>query len=153
RLGVTFPEDFKQFISRYGAGEINDFIRIDNPFHRGNLADYEKDVRENLQRYRGQRARDPKVWPYRAWPAAAGSFPLGSTSNGDEILWRTSGKGKEWTVLLWSRGGSGFHDCGCGWTAFLRRLFEEDVQVGFWPPNCILPVFQPPPARAGKGSR
>jgi hypothetical protein len=143
RLGMTFPEDFKRFIGRYGSGEINDFIRIDTPFHSGNLDDYEKRVRGRLETYRGLRADDPKAWRYPAWPAPGEIFPLGSTANGDEILWRTAGKPGEWTVLLWSRGGDGFQDCGCGWTAFLRRLFEEDVQVGFWPPQFIRPVFTP----------
>jgi hypothetical protein len=143
RLGMTFPEDFKQFIGRYGAGEINGFIRIDNPFHFGNLDEYEKVVRRSLEAHRRLRKDDPKAWPYPAWPAAGGVFPLGSTANGDELLWRTTGKSGEWTVLLWSRGGDGFQDCGCGWTAFLRRLFEEDVQVGFWLPQYIRPVFTP----------
>jgi hypothetical protein len=157
RLGMTFPEDFKQFIARYGAGEINGFIRVGNPFHFRNLDEYEKGVRGRLETYRGLRADDPKAWPYRAWPAPGGLFPLGSTANGDEILWHTTGKSEGWTVLLWSRGGDGFQDCGCGWTAFLRRLFEEDVQVGFWPPPFIRPEFHPFKSKSkktgGRGTR
>jgi hypothetical protein len=142
RLTLTLPEDYKQFVGTYGAGSINGHIFIANPFSERDWDNLVERVRSKAAALRHWKQEHPKDIPYDVWPTPGGLLPLGSTDVGDNLFWRTRGKPDAWTIVLSSRGGDGWVELDCGLAAFLRRMFQEDIQVGFWPPEWLRPAFR-----------
>jgi hypothetical protein len=141
RLKLTFPEDYKQFVTAYGSGMINEFVRILNPFRASEYDDFEESLKWYQQEWPKSKQMFPDSYPYDIWPAEGGLVPLGSTANGDAIFWRARGKPDEWTIIVHDRGGDGWRELKCGWVAFLRRAFEEDIQLSAWSPVYLQPKF------------
>jgi hypothetical protein len=113
RLGLTFPEDYRQWVAVYGDGVIGskdspDFFRIPTPFTPRDWNNFENVMKAHLDLYRDERQRAPTATPGPAWPETGGLLPFGSTSNGDVLYWRTRGAPAEWTVVIQQRGGDKF---------------------------------------------
>lgn len=151
QLGLTFPEDYGQFVATYGDGAIGsadfaDVFRIATPFSAREGNNFEKVMKARLELYREERHRAPAATPGPPWPEAGGLLPFGSTSNGDVLYWRTRGAPAAWTVVIQERGGDMFFDSGCNLATFLSRAIEEEFQARFLLPSYLRrPVFAPAP--------
>ena len=114
RLGVSFPADYREFITVYGAGDIGGTIGIVSPFSStGNLEwrlDQLRETREMMQEGLGY-----SPVPYPVFPASGGLIPWAHTAFGDVLSWVTSeGDPNGWNILV--------EDSECEW-----ELFEETM--------------------------
>jgi len=95
KLGIVMPQDYKDFISIYGAVSILGFVNIINPIHVKS---------ENLE------AMDPlrllrqnygtEYYPYPVYPDPSGLLLWGITDNGDDIFWQTIGSPEQWPIVI-----------------------------------------------------
>jgi SMI1-KNR4 cell-wall len=116
-LGITLPNDYKQFINAFGTGEFNDLLWIYNPFssvesmnllwQAGVPESLENDeelgrvcrLDSDLDRYYGFRCEDPEDYPLPPYPEPGGLLPVGGDSNGGYMWWLTAGEPDAWPLV------------------------------------------------------
>ena len=92
-LGLVFPSDFKQLISRYGTGEFYGSMYIANP-----LMPWGRDqIRGDLERYR--ELSEACEMSLQLFPDRPGLLPWGNDSNGHLYCWWTDGPQDSWRVV------------------------------------------------------
>ncbi|MFF3377887.1 hypothetical protein ACFYXF_33680 [Streptomyces sp. NPDC002680] len=126
-LGVTsFPDDYQEFVSAFGAGSIEESLfvsiprpgAVSTPLTVGRLP--EAALRSNSmgvwqESGNGSRYRleDMLVW--------------GQTNSADSLCWVTADPDPDrWPVAVWERQAGGWKVHGCGITEFLLRLLQGD---------------------------
>jgi hypothetical protein len=126
-LGVTsFPGDYQEFVSIFGAGSIEEslFVWIPRPgtvgvpLTVGRLPDA------------ALRSKSTNVWQD---PSEGSRYRLddmlvwGQTNSADSLCWVTSDPDPDrWPVAVWERQGGGWKVHDCGITEFLLRLLRSD---------------------------
>ena len=87
KLGIHLPADYKDFISTYGTGQINDYLYILNPVSINeniNLFDWIESIKSSsILCLRDFGAPTP---PF-IYPEPAGVIPWGYTDNGEGFYW------------------------------------------------------------------
>jgi hypothetical protein len=84
-IGVSLPDDFRDFIKVYGSGTIGEFLTVFNSFYMRfwlNVIGQSKqqlDALQNLVRH-GE-------CPFELFLAQSGLLPVAMTDNGDVINW------------------------------------------------------------------
>jgi hypothetical protein len=99
RLGVSFPQDYRDFIDRYGSGKVADFLWIFNPFSANENLNLERQIQRQaavLDELKGYGEKNP----YEPFPSPGGILPVGITGNGDVIFWKTEQDGGHWSVVV-----------------------------------------------------
>lgn len=97
RLGITFPDDYKELMSVFGTGVFDNVVGVISPVESpAALAALTKEVRERL---RLARANEPV--PYRLFPDRGGLFPWAEAGDGCTLFWRTDRGGpNDWTIAF-----------------------------------------------------
>src|SRR5689334_2590115 len=85
-LGLRLAEDYKQFISRYGAGTISGMIVVGNPFVQP--VSPRKFWENWVDIYRDIAAYGTDV-PFELYPACPGLLPCGDYADFNIINWLT----------------------------------------------------------------
>ncbi|HET6249073.1 MAG TPA: SMI1/KNR4 family protein [Tepidisphaeraceae bacterium] len=99
-LGAELPSDYKQFISIYGSGSIDDFL---TPF---NACSHDPIMRlfirgsEVLEAHRSTRRLFPDEFDWPLFPEPGGWLPWGTTPNVNSLFWVTDGPPDEWTIVV-----------------------------------------------------
>ncbi|MBC2373031.1 SMI1/KNR4 family protein [Listeria booriae] len=127
KLGVEFPPDYKEFISTFGTGVIDDFLWIYNPFTDNKNVNIFVQMKGNNAAYCTLKEEFPDDYPYSVFPEIGGLLPLGVTDNGDVLNWITT-PGK-WTILVY--GGSGNFEYQGTITEFIFDVLSQNI-------NCIV---------------
>lgn len=125
----SFPGDYREFVSAFGAGSIEDSLYVSiprpgeptAPLTAGRLppdallADSLRDWRMPAQASQ-YRLEDMLLW--------------GQTNGGDTLCWVTSDPDPDnWQVAVWARQWGGWSVYGCGMTEFLLRLLQADFDT------------------------
>jgi hypothetical protein len=100
RLGLTFPEDYKEFVSVYGSGVICGFLTIYSPFSSDRNHGFEQQsplALGNLRRYR----EEGFDVPYPIHPEESGLLPFGTTENFNYLAWSRVGSPAKWPIVVW----------------------------------------------------
>ncbi len=99
--GFQFPEDYRQFIERFGTGVLFDFFFIWNPFSHIAGMNFELESKKHVEALRSVQKKTPRLFAH--WPPCGrvdGLIPFGKTANGDVLLWESSGPPNEWKVAI-----------------------------------------------------
>lgn len=103
RARVTFPYDYKQFVTAYGPGCVNDQLYL---FHLRAL-DGDQGLRlEYLWDQAGHAYRElarsiPGLYPYPVYPAKGGCVPIARSVSGNHVLLMPpGGESEEWRVVV-----------------------------------------------------
>jgi hypothetical protein len=99
RLGAALPEDYKEFIEKYGTGKINDFLWVFNPFAKNENLNLFSQIEIQYEVLNELRSSGERI-PYDYFPMAGGLLPFGMSANGDVFFWRTSSSAEQWTVAV-----------------------------------------------------
>ncbi|WP_207401630.1 SMI1/KNR4 family protein [Phytopseudomonas dryadis] len=123
---VRLPEDFKGFISIYGAGVIDDFVWMLSPFSANSNLNFEKS-RYFQESYLVMQQDFPSDYPRPSYPAPGSFLPWAVTDNGETFFWVVSGGADSWKVGVHSvdQGEEEIYDLGC--VEFLLGLLRRDV--------------------------
>ncbi|WP_327268042.1 SMI1/KNR4 family protein [Streptomyces sp. NBC_01218] len=101
--GAGLPEDYKNFISAYGPGCINDQLYIFHPRASGGeqglrLSSLWEQVSSS---YRELSRQDPDLYPYSVYPADGGLVPIARSISGNIVhLSPTGTGGAGWGVAV-----------------------------------------------------
>ncbi|MGW0583843.1 SMI1/KNR4 family protein [Streptomyces sp. NPDC002920] len=112
QVGFQFPADYRAFIDRYGAGEVNGHLIVLAPTERPYLpglppgfAGYTAFAEQDIgQAFTELRASDPAHYPYPIFPEPGGLLLWARTYDGDHLFWDTEHSAPDqWPVVLWLR--------------------------------------------------
>lgn len=93
---VSFPDDYKEFLERFGTGVIFDFIFIWNPFSKVEGMNFEAESTRHRSFLKEHKAVTPDLFVH--WPENL--LPFGKTENGDTLFWVMEGRPNEWEVAV-----------------------------------------------------
>jgi len=96
RLGTRLPRDYKALIERYGSVYVDQFLGICNPFSRS----FGYNLECRLEMLRGYVERHGLDDARAFFPAEGGLLPFGTTDNGNNLFWQTSGEPDAWHVVV-----------------------------------------------------
>ena len=128
-LGSKLPDDYKAFVSRYGAGAIDSFLTILTPAGPTKWADLVWRSQEHDE-FSQRREQHP---PFDAFPAPGGLLAFGQTDNGDVLYWRTNGAPEQWTVLVYEGRGFEYFEFPGSMTSFLEKILSRTLRVNVFP--------------------
>lgn len=112
QVGFEFPADYRAFIDRYGAGEINGELMVLAPTERpyrpggpGGFRGYTAFAQDEVgAAFTALRDADPSHNPFPLYPEPGGLLVWGRTYNGDHLFWHTQDPNPDrWTVVAWLR--------------------------------------------------
>lgn len=129
-IGLELPQDYKDFIQRYGTGCIDSFVWIFNPFSRNehlNLKDQMTEILDTLRMLK----YDQPAFPL--FPERGGLLPCGATDNGDTIFWITSGEPAHWRIAVHESRGPQWENYAFSLTDFLAKILSKDIICPIFP--------------------
>ena len=123
---LRLPNDFKEFISIYGCGAIDDFVWVLDPFSENSDLNYEKS-KCFVGAYAVMRQEFLSDYPRPDYPAEGSFLPWAVTDNGETFVWLVDGEPDSWKVAIHSsdQGEEEIYNCGC--VEFLLRLLGRDI--------------------------
>lgn len=138
-LGVTLPEELRQFSTAYGLGTFRGAettaLSIGCPGYRG----YVGDIKAECQRLRDIRgAARNEDHPFDVFPDPGGLLPLGLDECDVWLCWATTSAPESWPIVVrWTWGAQGMRTFHRPLSDLLLALFERKVELPCWP----LPAF------------
>lgn len=67
-MNIKFPDDYKEFISTYGTGSIDNFLWILNPFSKNININFFDDMKHFQWAYRELKSEFPENYPRPPFP-------------------------------------------------------------------------------------
>ena len=132
RIGTALPLDYKEFVSLYGTGKIDNFLWIFNPFSQNENMNLVTQLRVQLSALSELQAYG-EVVPYQLFPDADGVWPFGITDNGDVLYWKTTGLPETWTVLVNEARSPDWEAFGMTMTEFLIKVLSRQLHPTAFP--------------------
>lgn len=132
-LGTNLSIDYKQFISTYGIGLIDEFIWVLNPFVRNDNLNLMEKMKDMLEAYTESKNNSPDDFPHQTFPEKGGVLPWGLTENGDELYWLTEGLPEDWKVVVYGSRSSDFIVYPESLTSFLTKVLEKKIVCELFP--------------------
>lgn len=136
-VGTRLPEDYVQFINRYGTGSVCGFFFVYNPFSANEHLNLLSCWTGTLAAIASLRA-DPKhgheMVPFPLYFEPGGLFPWGRTINGEDLFWKTAGDPDRWTVVVIGRS-CGVESFDVSMSRFLAGVIRGSLRTEFLPPE------------------
>lgn len=92
QLKIKLPKDYKDFISTYSTGCIDDFLWIHNPFEENENLNFFQQLEVINNAYSEMKNDFPDDFEFDVYPSNGGLLPFGSTDNGDILYYIGSQK-------------------------------------------------------------
>ena len=146
KFGIDVPEDYRQFISKFGSGAICGFFWIYNPAARHTYINLLEQPPRDLDAYREAFDSPDETNKFPLYPKQEGFFPFGRTDNGDVLFWKTRGDPEEWTVVIASAREQVHDDTGLTFERYFETLFKMDLESQVLPDDLLNngTYFSPP---------
>lgn len=134
RIGLPLPQDYKDYITRYGAGDFDDFLHVCLPATTNEELDLASRRQMDIDALRELQNEFEEEIPYRvADPAEL--LPVAVTTNGDIVYWHVTDPNNpdSWTITVnESRGPEWFRYNG-SLTSFLADTLSRRIRVSVFP--------------------
>ncbi|WP_443074822.1 SMI1/KNR4 family protein [Streptomyces sp. NBC_01431] len=124
--GTDFPTDYKEFVSSYGSGTIDESLTVRIPGGRAPSAP--QGGWKYVGRFPERTVRNPAMQEWR-YAAPADRYPLdrmliwGETSSADILCWVAVDVNPDrWPVAVWARHVGGWSTYECGMVQFLTGI-------------------------------
>jgi SMI1-KNR4 cell-wall len=143
-LKTALPADYKEFIRRYGTGNVNEFIWVRNPFSANDNLNLIPAGEFDLEALRSTRDEFPEDFKFTIYPEPDGYLPWGVTANGDGLHWKTGAAPDQWTIAVTDSRAPLWEEFPETLTSFLARLLAREISCKVFPkfPRSE-PVFKP----------
>ncbi len=132
-LGVSLPQDYKDYISTYGTGGIDNFIWILTPFDQDENVNFLIRSEEMREAYLESKQQFPEDFKHCVFPEAGGILPWGYTDNGDELYWKTTEDEKMWTTIIYESRSSQYYEYPMSMTEFLFGILSRNLVCDAFP--------------------
>ncbi len=126
-IGVTLPNDYKQYINTFGTGCIGRFLWPFNPFSEDKFLNLGYRINERLDALRELREHWDEQCPYPLYPDPGGLLPWGGTDNGDVLFWLTVGRPDDWPTVVNEARGPLYEEYQASMTDFLAKLISGEI--------------------------
>jgi hypothetical protein len=130
RLRMELPEDYKEFIARYGTGSVDGFLWVLNPFSTNKHLNFFDEGGVKLEALRELRHESI---PYPLHPDVNGVLPWGITDNGDVLYWLCNGPPSNWVIVVNESRGPRWREYKLSTSDFLARLVAKELVVDVFP--------------------
>ena len=132
--GITFPSDYKEFISSYGTVCIADFIYVFNPISKNrnvNLVEMRDQVLNGF-RYLRDKYGASEV-PFPLYPEPGGLLPCGTTDNGNTLFWLTDGSPENWPLIVSAPRDARYEKFDMTLTEFMTKILSRRISCMVFP--------------------
>ncbi|OQR61261.1 hypothetical protein B6E66_25505 [Streptomyces maremycinicus] len=118
-----FPSDYKEFIARYGAGAISDYLVILSPECRAGDG-----AEPAFQGMEEETLNAQDFWGVKAGGAGSDRvIAWGSDASADILCWRVRGDDPDgWPVVVWNQDDVAWQEYPCGVVEFLHRVLGAE---------------------------
>ena len=151
-IGSPLPQDFKDYIKVYGAGQWLSFFGVMNPFYEWKHPQARVGWREwmiNRIGHLNEVGEVNKVYhaPFKAYPVSGGLLAFGYDDNGGTLCWQTSGEPNQWPIVCLDGKTSDEYDTfRLSLSEFLTDVVGEKISPATFAPDLFpagKPVFRP----------
>lgn len=128
---INFPNDYKELISVYGVGVIDNFIKLLNPLSSTN---YNFEMSKYLlSSYEVMKEDFPEFYSRPQLPKKGSFFPWAITENGESLILIIDGDSSEWNVAIHGvdQGEEELYEMGV--TEFLFNLVNKKINSNLLP--------------------
>ena len=140
KLGVSLPNDYKEYVSTYGSGLLGNFIIVANPFSTNEGVELFSVISMLCDALRERLANEGQDGvPFDIYPEIPGVLPWGGDENGNGLYWLTEGTAEEWPCLVGAGRDSRWERFEMPMTSFLTSALNGDVKCKIWPPAFARP--------------
>lgn len=138
RLGIKLPNDYKEYISTYGTGRIDDFLWVLNPFSKYSNANLIDDIEHFQWAYGELRKEFPEDYPRPPFPENDSLITWGETDNGDYLFWiyDKNQDPNEWKIGITDMG-DGEYLFDMNMSTFLEKLVKNEIQTDAFPEDFL----------------
>lgn len=136
RIGITFPEDYKEFIDSYGEGSINEFLWVLSPFCKNENLNSIKRFKVMQESYNSIKKEFPEDFLFEFYYGQNGLFPWGITDNGDELFWNY--KDDTIDIIVYASRYTEYVTYAMSMEEFLCNLLKKDIICSIFPDDFIL---------------
>lgn len=133
-LGVALPNDYKEFIERYGSIYIADFLMLLNPFSASEQNNLLRKQAACSEMYQALKQSGEEI-PYEFFPTNEGLIVVGLTDNGDMIFWKT--QPREWTIVVNEGRGPDWFEFNGSVTEFIEGLISGSINCDIFPDDAF----------------
>ena len=147
-IGARLPQDFKNYISVYGAGQWADFFGIRDPFYQWTHPQASKSWRQWMETRLGGLEEMRRKWPndtapFKPHPAPEGLLAFGYDDNGGTLCWQMRGEPDAWPIICLDPNLSQEYDAfAMSLTEFLASLMAQQIVPVTYPAD-FFPIPQP----------
>ncbi|KTB79733.1 SMI1/KNR4 family protein [Pseudomonas syringae] len=129
---LMLPEDFKEIISVYGGGLVDDFICILDPTSSNGSLNFEKS-KYFQDAYTSMQQEFPSDYPRPRHPAKNSFLPWAVTNNGETFVWIIDGDVNAWKTAIHSvdQGDEELYSCGC--LELLLKILLREIKSAILP--------------------
>lgn len=133
-LGVVLPSDYKQYIAIFGTGCFGNFLWPFNPFSTNRHLNLIEQINVTLNAQRALKEQwGNRQCPYPLYPEAGGLLPWGSTDNGDDLFWLTTGSPEDWIVVINEARAPVYEEYQESMTGLLAKLLSGEITSKIFP--------------------
>jgi hypothetical protein len=131
KLGLTLPEDYKEFINIYGTSYIEVLdLNILNPFSKNAYLNLWDDIFKKgslwalgiIKKEGGE-----EQCPYPIYPQPQGLVPFGKDGNGATLYWFTKGNTDQWKIVINEGRGPEFEEYNESMSSLLVKLLKQEL--------------------------
>lgn len=137
KMGTTLPDDYKEFIMRYGMGRIGNFLWVLNPFSKnGNLLN---DMKFFHWAYDELKKDFPENYLRPPFPENHSLIIWGATDNGDYLFWiyEKNKNPNNWKVGIYDNDYNKEDVFEMNMSTFLEKLVKNEIQTDSLPEDFL----------------
>lgn len=132
-LGLVLPNDYKEFVSQYGAGCIDGFVWPFNPVTQNHHINLLKQAVAQNDLLRLVQKQFPRDVPYDLFPHERGLLPWAVTDNGDVLFWLK--RHETHLIVVHDSRAPEWEEYDVSTTAFLTQVLLRHIVVKVFPPE------------------
>ena len=132
-IGIKLPSDYKEFISTYGAGGIDEFLWILTPFVKDKNVNLLKQIDVICSSYMDSKSHFPNMFKHTAFPNHDGLLPWSITDNGNVLYWESKGNPENWPIVVYKSRSPDYIEYKYSMTEFLTELIKGNIKCDAFP--------------------
>ena len=139
---TVLPSDYRELLSLYGTGVIDDFLWIYNPAAANEHVNLVSKARIVVAALGESASRFPSKFTMKMFPETGGYLPFAGTDNGDSIFWVTHGSDpNRWPIAVMGPRSPEVVQFDLSLVPFLVRLLRRELHCSIFPAD--FPSEQP----------
>lgn len=132
-LKTSLPRDYKELISIYGTGGIDNFLWFLTPFTDDRNVNFLKKMITILDAYRESKNNFPELFKHSVFPESKGIIPWAYTDNGDVLYWQVINNPENWPIIVYDSRSPEFIQYNFSMFEFLIKLIKKEIICEIFP--------------------